>query len=139
MRAIAPFVLTVSGGVLYHLAAKAVPPGLNPALILIGAYGASFTICVVLWLLGRPANMMAALGEINHPAIWILGLAAVLIEVGYVLTYRASWSVGVAPVITTSLVTVVLLAAALALGERPTLSVLAGVALCLAGVALLRN
>ena len=135
----APFVLTISGGVLYHLAAKAVPHGLNPPLVLIGAYGASFTVCVALWLLGRPTNITAELSRINHPAIWILGLAAVLIEVGYVLTYRASWSVGVAPVITTSLVTVILLAAAMALGERPTLTVLAGVMLCLAGVALIKS
>ena len=135
-----PLLLTVAGGVVYHLAAKSLPKDLSPALVLIGAYAAALAACVVAYFVVPASNNGAPLSRVLHPAIVAVGLGAAMIEFGYVLTYRAGWPVSIASVLVNSMVAVVLVIAGITIfNEGVSTPRIAGIALCLAGAWLLRG
>jgi len=72
---------------------------------------------------------------------WIqlaLAVSVVLIELGFLLMYRAGWNLSTGNLVTGVVINVLLAALGVALlGERLQLINMAGVALCLAGVALI--
>jgi drug/metabolite transporter (DMT)-like permease len=135
-----PVVMTIGGGVFYHLAVKSVPRNIDSSLVLVVAYAAALcaSLAAYLWLpsqaLGEPP------GRPWHPAVIGLGLAAVAIELGYLLMYRAAWPVSIASVLVNGTVALVLVPVGVGLfGERfsPTHGV--GLLLCLVGLTLLRR
>lgn len=138
--AVWPLVLTVAGGVIYHVAAKSLPKDVNPALVLVGAYATALcasgiAYAVLPWAPGSPAGT-----RLLHPAILAVGVGAAMIELGYVLTYRAAWPVSVASVLVNTMVSILLVAAgALVFGERLTVVRGLGIALCVLGAWLLRR
>ncbi len=138
LQMLAPLALTVSGGVLYHVAAKSVPKSVDPTLALVVLYGAALTasalVCLSFASL-RPASVTAAV----HPAVVGVGLGAVMIELGYLLIYRAAWPVSTASVLINGVVAVLLIPIGMAaFGEHMTAGRGAGVVLCLIGLALIR-
>lgn len=135
-----PLLLTISGGVLYHLAAKSIPKELNPPLVLVAAYASALAASVAAYLLLPMSSAAAPALRVGHPAVLILGLAAFMIELGYVLAYGAAWPVSTTSVVSNGMVAVLLLPIGLALfGERLSLANALGIVLCLAGLALLRR
>lgn len=135
-----PLLLTVAGGVVYHVSAKSLPKDLSPALVLIAAYAAALAACVVAYVVIPAGNNGAPLSRVLHPAIVAIGLGAAMIEFGYVLTYRAGWPVSMASVLINSLVAVVLVAAGITVfNEGVSAPRFVGIALCLAGAWLLRG
>src|SRR5512141_576738 len=95
-----PLLLAVGGGVLYHLAAKSVPKGIDPALVLIGAYTTALCASIVAYLLLRTTGSdVATVVEPWHASVIGIGLGAALIEMGFVLTYRSGWPISIASVI----------------------------------------
>ena len=99
------------------------------------ALGASVAVC-----LSFPGARQASLTAAIHPAVVAVGLGAVMIELGYLLIYRAAWPVSSASVLINGLVAVLLIPIGMSgFGERMTAGRLAGVGLCLAGLALLRS
>lgn len=135
-----PLLLTIAGGVVYHLSAKSLPKDLSPALVLIGAYTAALIACVVAYLVVPANNSGVPLARAIHPAIVAVGLGAAMIEFGYVLTYRAGWPVSIASVLINSIVAVVLVVAGITMfNEGISTPRIVGIALCLAGAWLLRG
>jgi drug/metabolite transporter (DMT)-like permease len=139
LQILAPMALTVSGGVLYHIAAKSVPRSVDPMIALVVLYaaalGASVAVCLS-FPVARHASFTAAI----HPAVVAVGFGAVMIELGYLLIYRAAWPVSSASVLINGLVAVLLIPIGMSgFGERMTPGRFAGVGLCLAGLALLRS
>jgi hypothetical protein len=139
LQMLAPLVLTVSGGVVYHIAAKSVPKSIDPMLALVVLYTAALAASVAVGLSFsevRPTTVAAGF----HPAVVGMGLGAVMIEFGYLLIYRAAWPVSTASVLINGLVAVLLIPIGmLAFGEHMTGPRAAGVGLCLLGLALLRT
>ena len=139
LQLLAPLALTVSGGVVYHIAAKSVPRSVDPMVALVVLYAAALTasVAVCLSFSGvRPVSLTAAI----HPAVVAVGLGAVMIEFGYLLIYRAAWPVSTASVLINGVVAVLLIPIGMAaFGEHMTAGRGAGVALCLFGLALLRT
>jgi drug/metabolite transporter (DMT)-like permease len=132
--------LAVSGGVVYHISAKSIPRDAAPVLVLVVAYATALSIsgAAHLWLPSQAGPM--APSRLIHPGILGLGLGAAMIELGYVLTYRAAWPISVASVVVNGMVTALLVPVGLvAFGERISLTRIAGMLLCLAGVWLLRR
>lgn len=136
---IVPLLFAAGGGVLYHIAAKSIPRELSPALVLIVAYATALVASVGAWA-WMPATPGIAMSRLAHPAVLGLGVGAAMIELGYVLTYRTGWPVSVASVMINGVVAAVLVPVGLLLfSERPSLMRFAGMALCMAGVWLLRH
>jgi drug/metabolite transporter (DMT)-like permease len=135
---VVPLVLTVSGGVLYHLAAKSAPKDIDPALVLVGAYATALLASIAVYLLVPTAPGLVRSARPWHPAVVALGLGAVMIELGYVLTYRAAWPVSVASVLTNGLVAVLLVPLGVGMfGEMFSATRALGIVLCIIGALLL--
>lgn len=137
----APLLLAVGGGVLYHLAAKSVPRGIDPALVLIGAYTTALCASTIAYFVLRTPGA-DPLGAVKpwHASVIGIGLGASLIEMGFVLTYRAGWPVSAASVIVNGTVAVLLVPLGAGLfGERFSIARAFGIVLCLIGVTLLRH
>ncbi|MFN2444895.1 MAG: hypothetical protein ABR606_04835 [Vicinamibacterales bacterium] len=137
---VGPLLLTIGGGVLYHLAAKSVPRTLDAALVLVVAYATALGASIAAYVLLPAAPASSASARPWHPAVLLLGLGAVLIELGYVLTYRASWPVSTASVVTNGMVAALLIPLGIGFfGERLSAANAIGLLLCLAGLSLLRR
>jgi drug/metabolite transporter (DMT)-like permease len=129
--------LAVAGGLLYHLVQKVVPAGANPFTVLFHAYLAAtlLSLAVVAWI--DPKELRAAFARPSAVSV-LLGVAVFGIEAGFLLAYRSGWPVGWAALVQSLLLTLVLLPIGyLVFREDVSLVRLAGVALCLAGMALL--
>lgn len=135
-----PLMLTVSGGVLYHLSQKSVPRGVSPFAAVIIAYLVGILFCLgVIALYPDQGDLIKSLRESNW-AVYTLGAGAVIIEIGFLLTYRAGWDISVASVICNISVALLLLPIGrLVFGEQITLRSVAGVVLCLFGLYLVSN
>ena len=136
-----PVLLAVAGGVLYHLAAKTVPKGIDPALVLIGAYTTALCASAIAYIVLRAGGSGAANAVRPwHASVIGIGLGAALIEMGFVLTYRAGWPISVTSVIVNGTVAVLLVPLGAGLfGERFSVLRAIGIVLCLVGVTLLRH
>ncbi len=134
-----PLLLTICGGVFYHVSAKSIPKDLNPALVLVVAYATALAASVAAYLL-LPATSTGPAMRVGHPAVLFLGLAAFLIELGYVLAYGAAWPVSTTSVISNGAVAALLVPLGLMLfGERLSPANALGLLLCLTGLVLLRR
>src|SRR5580704_17632109 len=138
---IVPLLMTIGGGVLYHLAAKSVPRNLDPAFALIGVYTTALCASVVTFVLLPSASTgLSSSRSWWHPTLIAVGLGAVLIELGYLLSYRAASPVSVASVMSNGIVAVLLVPIGIAIfGEQLTVARGVGIVLCLIGVLLLRR
>lgn len=88
-----PFLLTIAGGILYHLAQKHAGSATTPWPILVTAYGAGFLGSAVAWMATPPSRALSR-GELG--AAVMIGLAALAIEAGFFLAYRAGWTMATA-------------------------------------------
>jgi hypothetical protein len=137
---IAPLLLTVSGGVLYHVAAKSIPKSIDAPLVLVVAYATALAASIGAYALLPSAGASVAPVRAWHPAVVGVGLGAFLIELGYVLTYRAAWPISTASVLTNGLVAVLLVPVGIGVfGEKLSIVNGVGILLCLTGLALLRR
>ena len=130
--AVAPLLLVVCGSLLYHVAAKSIPPAFDPAASLVGG--------LLVYAAARPASSAFAWSRVWHPTIAAVGIGALMIEMGFLLAYRGAWPVSTASVITNGVAAVLLLVIGAAMfGETVTITKAAGVLLCLLGVSLLQR
>jgi drug/metabolite transporter (DMT)-like permease len=136
---IVPLLMTIGGGVLYHLAAKSVPRNLDPAFALIWVYSTALCASVVTCVFLPNTSTALSSSRSWHPAVIAVGLGAVLIELGYLLIYRAASPVSVTSVMTNGIVAVLLVPIGIAIfGEQLTVARGLGIVLCLIGVLLRR-
>ena len=136
---ILPILLAVTGGVVYHTAAKSIPKDLAPGLVLTVAYAVALAISVAAYI-ALPLGGDATPRRLAHPAVLALGLGAAIIELGYVLTYRAAWPISTASVIVNGLVAALLIPVGLLVfHEGMSVRRTAGITLCIAGLWLLRR
>lgn len=134
-----PILLAVTGGVVYHTAAKSIPKDLAPGLVLTVAYAVALAISIAAYVV-LPLGGETAARRLAHPAVFGLGLGAAMIELGYVLTYRAAWPISTASVIVNGLVAAILIPVGLLVfHEGMSVRRSAGITLCLAGLWLLRR
>jgi len=135
-----PLVLTISGGVLYHLTAKSIPKELNPSLVLVAAYASALAASLAAYMLLPAPAPTPQSTRVWHPAVLILGIAAFMIELGYVVAYRTAWPVSTTSVVTSGMVAALLVPIGLSVfGERLSAANALGLVLCLTGLALLRR
>ena len=139
-NAIWPLFLIVGSNIVYQLSARGAAKGVNPFAALVVAYAIATVASLALFLATAKGSALAAqVRELNW-ANYALGLAIIGLEGGFLCLYRAGWSASVGPIVTYSAVAMLLLLiGALFLGEHVGWKQIAGVALCLAGIALVTS
>ncbi len=131
--------ITIISNVLYHIFQKSISQTANPIISLI----VSYLIAIIISLLLLPffpskGTLIQQIKDLNW-ATYALGLGIVGLELGYLLTYRAGGNLGLTAITVTSLVTILLIPAAIFLFKQ-NISILniIGVFLCIAGIILVQ-
>jgi drug/metabolite transporter (DMT)-like permease len=135
---LAPFLLAVAGLATYHIAQKAVPVTAHPLALLAVAYAIAAAACLAMLPLFAPGqSLRAAFGSVPWMVV-LIALGMLGLEVGYLLAYRAGWPLSLTAVGASTLVALVLVPVGVAFFRETVTPVrIAGIALCLAGLALL--
>lgn len=133
-----PLALVVLSNVFYQICAKSVPEKMNPLASLTITYAVGAAVSFVLYFTLNPgANLLAEYRKVNW-APFVLGLAIVGLEVGYILAFKAGWPVSLAQIVQAAVLAVLLIfLGRLLFGEPITWNRIAGIAVCLAGLALI--
>lgn len=132
-----PIILMVVATTVYHIAQKSVPTQVNPAFSLTMNYVSALlgTILLIPFYPTRDAGSWSA-KNINW-ASCAVGLSIVGVELAVLLAYRAGWKISLVSVIGNTASALLLVGVGLAFfHEHVSARSLLGVALCLAGLAL---
>jgi drug/metabolite transporter (DMT)-like permease len=132
-----PIILMVVATTVYHIAQKSVPTQVNPVFSLTMNYISALlgTILLIPLYPARTAGSWSA-KSINW-ASCAVGLSIVGVELAVLLAYRAGWKISLVSVIGNTASALLLVGVGLALfHEHVSARSLLGVALCLAGLAL---
>ncbi len=133
-----PVALVILSNTLYQICAKSVPEGMNPLASLTATYLIGAVVsCAMYYILNRNANLVREFRLLNWaPAV--LGVVIVGLEVGFIYAFRAGWQVSVTQIVTSAAVAVILIFVGhLLYREALTWNKIAGIIVCLAGLALI--
>jgi drug/metabolite transporter (DMT)-like permease len=135
---VAPFLLAVAGLATYHIAQKSIPASAHPLALLAVAYGVAALACLALLpFYSGGVSMGAAFASVPWIVVFV-ALGMLGLEIGYLLAYRAGWKLSTTAVAASALVALILVPVGMVVfKETITLARVAGIALCLAGLALL--
>lgn len=133
-----PLALVVLSNVFYQICAKSVPEKMNPLASLTITYAVGAAVPFALYFALNPGtNLLAEYRKVNW-APFVLGLAIVGLEVGYICAFKAGWPVSLAQIVQAAVLAVLLIfLGRLLFGEPITWNRIAGIAVCLAGLALI--
>lgn len=133
-----PILMTIAGGVLYHVGQKAVPQNVHPFAAVIIAYSVGIVLCFAGLFLDPAARSFSVSFKGVNWAVIVVGLGAVIIEIGFLLAYRHGWNINAASVVCNISVALLLIPIGLlAFKEHLTLRHAAGIGCCLVGLYLL--
>ena len=133
-----PIALVVLSNVMYQICTKSVPEGMNPLASLTVTYliGAASS-AVLYFILYRGGSLVREYGKLNW-APCALGFVIVGLEVGWIYAYKAGWQVSTGFIVQSAFLAAALLFVGYFLyREALTWNKLAGVAICLVGLAVI--
>jgi drug/metabolite transporter (DMT)-like permease len=132
------FIIAITGQVLYHVTQKSVAADAHPVVSLLMFYAAAAVLSLPLfWFFPLNDSFTAEVQKLNW-AVYGVAASIVLIEIGFLLAYRAGAQLSSAFTFTSSIVAIsTLLIGVVFFRESLSLAKVAGVLLCLAGIALL--
>ena len=133
-----PVALVILSNTLYQICAKSVPEGMNPLASLTATYLIGAVVsCAMYYILNRDANLFREIRLTNWAPV-VLGIVVVGLEVGFIYAFRAGWQVSVTQIVTSAAVAVILIFVGhLLYREALTWNKIAGIIVCLAGLALI--
>ena len=133
-----PILMTIGGGVLYHVGQKAVPQSVHPFVVVIVAYSVGILLCVVGLFFDPAGRSFTTSVKAANWAVISVGVGAVIIEIGFLLAYRAGWNINAASVVCNISVALLLIPIGLlAFKEHLSFRHAAGIGCCLIGLYLL--
>jgi uncharacterized membrane protein len=133
-----PILMTIAGGVLYHVGQKAVPQTVHPFVAVIVAYSAGILICVAGFFFDPAGRSFMTSVKASNWAVVSVGVGAVIIEIGFLLAYRNGWNINAASVVCNISVALLLIPIGLlAFREHLSIRSAAGIGFCLIGLYLL--
>ena len=129
--------LLVFSNTFYQICAKSVAGDMNPLASLTVTYLVGAAVSFILYyVLDRNADIVKEYAKLNW-APFVLGLVIVGLEVGFIFAYKAGWPVSMAQIVQASALAVILIFVGhYVYNEAITWNKLAGVIVCLAGLAL---
>jgi len=93
-----PIALTALATTLYHVAQKAIAPGVHPMVSLVITYATSLVACLaVVPFAPGGVTFLRSLKDLNW-ATYVVGLSIVGVELAILLAYRAGWKISLASV-----------------------------------------
>lgn len=133
-----PILLTVFGGVCYHIAQKSIPKTANPLFAIIIAYITGMLICFSLLLFFPSTKSLSDTVKELDWSMFLVGIGAVMIEVGFLLVYRTGWDIGTTGTLIGVSISVLLLPVGILVYKESISNWnLIGVVLCLLGLFLI--
>jgi drug/metabolite transporter (DMT)-like permease len=132
--------IAITGQVLYHVTQKSVASTVHPVASLVAFYvGAAVLSLPLFWFFPLTTSVGEELTKMNW-AVWGVAGSIVLIELGFLLAYRAGGNLSTAFVLSAAVVTTSLLIVGVAFfREAFSLTKIAGIGLCLAGIWLISS
>ena len=132
-----PFVITVSGMLLYHVSQKSIPKEINPFHATAIAYLMGIVICVILGFTYSTNRSLPGSLKATNWAVLGMGMGAAAIEVGFMLGYRMGWRISLTAVATNVAATAILIPIGLmAYREHLSMRNILGVIFCIIGLLL---
>jgi drug/metabolite transporter (DMT)-like permease len=132
-----PLLVAVLANVLYHASQRLTPGGANPFLSVGVSFALAALICGALFKATGGGALGAELAKLSWTALG-LGVSVALIEVSFLYAYRGGWPVGLASIVVTAGQSALLIPLGrFAFQERLPAQAWLGMALCLAGLALI--
>ncbi|MGH9399475.1 MAG: hypothetical protein ACRD00_03840 [Thermoanaerobaculia bacterium] len=129
--------LVVGTNLIYHLAQKSIPRDVHPLVSVAVSYAIALvtTLCLFPFFPVKP-SVGAAVRQLRWSTVAV-GVSIVGIEVGFLLAYRAGWRISLGSTATAAAVAVLLIpSGVLFFGEKVSVANVAGIVLCIAGLAL---
>ena len=133
-----PLGLVVLSNVLYQICAKSVPGEMDPFASLTVTYLVGAAASTILYfVLHRGGSLVQEYGRLNW-APFVLGVVIVGLEVGFIYAYKAGWPISTAQIVQAAFLSVILLLVGAGVyHEALTWNKIAGVLVCLGGLALI--
>ena len=131
-----PMALIVISNIIYQICAKSVPERINPFASLTVTYLVAAAASAVLYFtLGSDGNLLKEYQKLNWAPL-VLGVVIIGLEAGWIYAYKAGWQVSTAFIVQSAfLASALLLVGFFLYHESLTWNKLAGVAICLVGLA----
>ena len=133
-----PILLVVLSNTLYQICSRSVPGDINPLAALVITYIVGAVVSAVLYFaLNRDTDLVREWTKINW-APFVLGVVIVGLEVGFIYAYKAGWPVSMAQTVASSILAIILILVGRAMfNETITWNKVAGIIVCLGGIALI--
>ena len=133
-----PLMLVICCNLGYHLFSKSLPGNTNPFIGLSATYGIAFLGSLILFVITKSTVYSNQKVSINIYNL-LLGFVIIGVEGGYMLMYRAGWEVSKASVVANIIVAILLLfIGAIVFHESVDIKKIAGIILCVLGIALIK-
>jgi len=135
-----PIALVVVSNIVYQVCTKSAPEGMNPFASLTITYAVGAVASALIYFLLNPGGNLLREYRCVSWAPVVLGLVIVGLEAGYIYAYKAGWPVSTAAIVQASFLAVALIAVGfLAYNEAITWNKIAGVIICLIGLAFINK
>ena len=133
-----PLVMVICCNLGYHLLSKSLPSKINPFIGLSATYGVAFLGSLLLFAITKVTIYSNQKVNINMYNL-LLGIVIIGVEGGYMLMYRAGWEVSKASVVANIVLAILLLfIGAIVFHESVAVKKIAGIILCVLGIALIK-
>lgn len=133
-----PIIVIVASNVLYNIVTKSTPEKINPFASLTVTYAVGAAVCfVIFFITARGKNVFSEFHKTNWAA-FALGAVIVGLELGYILAFRNGWKMNVLSVTANIILALALIVISLVFyKESITVKQIAGIVLCIGGLALI--
>ena len=133
-----PIALVIFSNVFYNISTKYTPNSANPFLSLTATYVIAAVLSFAAFCVGgNVRNIAGEVSKLNWSAL-LLGISIIGLEVGYIYMYRAGWKISIGSLVANiSLACVLLVIGVIAFKESISIRQIAGMLVCLVGLALI--
>ncbi|MDO4834624.1 MAG: EamA family transporter [Bacillota bacterium] len=135
-----PILLAVGADVFYQICAKSMPGTLNPYAGLVITYGVGAVLSFILYEISSKGGNLIREWHGANWTVFVFGIAIVGLEIGNIFMYRAGWNVNTGYIVKSIILAGVLVFVGyLMFKESITMTKIAGIAVCMAGLYLINK
>ena len=133
-----PLLMVIGCNLGYHILSKSLPNNINPFIGLSATYGVAFLGSLILFAITKNTIYSNQKMNINIYNL-LLGIVIIGVEGGYMLMYRAGWEVSKASLVANIVLSVLwLFIGSIVFHEFVDIKKIAGIVLCVLGIALIK-